>query len=132
LPSSYRRAVHCCSAAPSITIHSPSRCPSPPFAVVLSVHRRRARAISCRRGAVVRQPSPSRSRCAVPHRRGAVAPSLAVEEPLRRPSTSRSRCAPHRQGAVAPLAVKEPLRRSLPSRSCCAVSHHQRAVGRVD
>ena len=88
--SSCRRAVHRRSAAPSITVNSPSRRPSLPIAVVLSVHRRRARA--------------------VPRRRGAVAPSIAVEEPSRRPSPSRSRRAVHcRRGAVAPyLAIKEP------------------------
>ena len=89
-PSSCRCVVHRRSAAPSITVHSPSRCPSPPIAVVLSVHRRRARA--------------------VPRRRGDDAPSLTVEEPLRRPSPSRSRHAIHcRRGAVAPyLTIKEP------------------------
>jgi hypothetical protein len=71
---------------------------------VLSVHRRRAHAVPCRRGAVGRRrapslaieeqshrPSPLRSRRAVPRRRGAVAPSIAVEEPSRRASPSRSR-----------------------------------------
>jgi hypothetical protein len=68
---------------------------------VLSVHRRRARAVPRRRGAVARRPSPLRSRRAVHCRRGAVAPSLAVEEPLRRPLPSRSRRAvPRHQGAV--------------------------------
>jgi len=88
-PSSCRRAVHCHSTALSITVYSPSRCPSPPIAVVLSVHCRRARA--------------------VPRRRGAVAPSLTVEEPSRRPSPSRSRRAIHcRRGAFAPyLTIKE-------------------------
>ena len=64
---------------------------------MLSVHRRRARAVPCRRGAV-------------PRRRGAVTPSLTVKEPSRRPSPSRSRRAVHcRRGAVAPsLAVKKP------------------------
>jgi hypothetical protein len=109
-PSSCRRAVHRRSAAPSITINSPSRRPSPPIAVVLLVHRRRARAVPCRRGAVVRRPSLLRSRRA---------PSLAVEEPSRHPLPSRSRRAiPCRRGAVAPsIAVEEPLRRTSPSRS---------------
>ena len=94
-PSCCRHAVHRRSAAPSITIHLPSRCPSPPIAVVLSVH--------CR---AVEEPSR-----AVPHRRGAVTPSLTVEEPLRRPLPSRSRHAVHcRRGAVMPyLTIKEPL-----------------------
>jgi len=92
---SCRRPVHRHSAAPSITLHSPSHCPSPPIAVVLSVHRRRARAVPCRRG------SPSRSRRAVPHRQGAVAPSLAAKESSRRPLPLKSRRAvPHHQGAV--------------------------------
>ena len=67
------------------------------LAVVLSVHRRRARAVPCRRGAI-------------PRRRGAVTPSLTVKEPSRRPSPSRSRRTVHcRRGAVAPsLAVKKP------------------------
>jgi len=97
-PSSCRRAVHRRSAAPSTTVHSPSRCP---ITVVLSVHRRRARTVPCRRGAVARRPSPSRSRRS---------PSLAVEEPSRRPSPSRSRRAIHCcRGAVAPyLIIKEP------------------------
>ena len=80
-PSSCRRAVHRRSAAPSITVHLPSRCPSPPIAVVLSVHRRRARAVPCRRGAVARRPSPSRSRRAIHCCRGAVAPYLTIKEP---------------------------------------------------
>jgi len=104
-PASCRRAVHRRSAAPSITVHLPSRCPSPPITVVLSVHHCRARAIPCRREAVARCPSPPRSRHAVPHSRGAVAPSLAVEEP------SRSRRAVHcHRGAVTPyyLTIKEP------------------------
>ena len=75
-PLSCRRAIHRRRAAPSITIHSESRCPSPPIAVVLSVHRRRACTVSYR-------PSPSRSHRAVPRRRGAVVPSIAVEEPSR-------------------------------------------------
>ncbi len=88
-PSSCRRAIHRRSAASSITVHSPSCCPSLPIAVVLSVHRRRARA--------------------VPRRRGAVAPSLTVvEEPSRRPSPSRSRRAIHCRRAPY-LAIKEPL-----------------------
>jgi len=88
LPSSCcRHAVHYRSAAPSITVHLPSRCPSPPIAVVLSVHRRRARA--------------------VPRRRGAVAPSLAVEEPSRCPLPSRRCRAVHCRRAPY-LAIKEP------------------------
>ncbi len=79
-PSSCRRAVHRRRAAPSITVHSPSHCPSPPIAVVLSVYRRCSRAVPCRRGAVARRPSPSRSRCAVHCRRGAVAPYLIIKE----------------------------------------------------
>jgi hypothetical protein len=89
---SCRRAVHRRSAAPSITVHSISRCPSPPIAVVLSVHHRCSRAVPCRRGAVA--PSltvEERSRRAVPRRQGAVAPCIAVEEPSRRTSSSRSR-----------------------------------------
>jgi hypothetical protein len=102
-----RRAVHRHSAAPSITVHSPSCCPSPLIAVVLLVHCRRARAVPCRRGAAASRPSPSRSCRTVPCRRGAIAPSLAVEEPSRRPSPSRSRRAVHcRQ--VPYLAIKEP------------------------
>ena len=97
-PSSCRRAIHRRSAASSITVHSPSCCPSLPIAVVLSVHRRRARA--------------------VPRRRGAVAPSLTVvEEPSRRPSPSRSRRAVHCRRAPY-LAIKEPSAfscRHLPS-----------------
>ena len=56
---------------PPSPLYSPSRRPSPPIAVVLSVHRRRARAIPCRRGVIT--------------------PSLAAEEPLRCPLPSRSR-----------------------------------------
>ena len=77
-PSSCRRAVHRRSAAPSITVHSPSRCP---ITVVLSVHRCRARTVPCRRGAVARRPSPSRSRRAIHCCRGAVAPYLTIKEP---------------------------------------------------
>ena len=68
-PSSCRRgrAVPRRRAAPSITLYSPSRRPLPPIAFVLSVHRRRARAVE----APSRRPSPSRSRCAVHCRRGA-------------------------------------------------------------
>jgi hypothetical protein len=98
-PLSCRRAVNRRSAAPSITVHSPSHRPSPPIAVVLSVHRRRARAVPCRRGAVPRRrslaleepsrrPSLLRSRRAIPRHRGAVATSIAVE---RRTSQSRIR-----------------------------------------
>ena len=110
-PSSCRRAVHRRSAAPSITVHSPSRCLSPPIAVVLSVHRRRFCAVPCRRGAIARVPCRRGAIARVPHRRGAVAPSLTIEEPSRRPSPSRSRRAVHcRRGAVAPyLIIKEPL-----------------------
>jgi hypothetical protein len=100
-PLSCRHAVHHRSAAPSITVHSPSRCPSPPIAVVLSVHRRRSRAVPCCRGAVTRRPSPSMSRraishrlssrCAVPCHQGAVTSFIAVEEPSRCTSPSRSR-----------------------------------------
>jgi len=124
-PSSCRRAVHHRSTAPSITVHSPSRCPSPHIAVVLSlsVHRRRARAVPCRRGAVVRRPSPSRSRRAVPHSRGAVAPSLTVNEPPRRTSPSRS----HR-----PCRLTTPATRLAPSSlsssgwlSCCLSSRRR-------
>jgi hypothetical protein len=75
-PSSCRRAVHRRSAAPSITVKLPSHCPSPPIAVVLSVHRRRARGVPCRGGAITRRPSPSWG---------------AVEELSRRTSPSRSR-----------------------------------------
>ncbi len=77
---------------------------------MLSVHRRSARAVPRRQGAVARRPSPLRSRRAVHCRRGAVVPSLASEEPSRRPMPSRSRRAVHcRRGAVAPyLAIKEP------------------------
>jgi hypothetical protein len=85
----------------------PSRCPSPPITVVLSVHCHRARAVPCHRGAIARRPLLSRSRRTVPHRRGAVAPSLAVKEPSRRPLPSRSR-------------------RAVPHH------HHQGAIGRVD
>jgi len=100
LPSSCCRAVYRHSVAPSITVHLPSRCPSPPIAVVLSVHCQSARAVPCRRGAVVHRPSPPRSHRAVPH---------TIEEPSRRPSPSRSRRAVHcRRGAVAPyLTIKE-------------------------
>ena len=68
-PSSCRRgrAVPRRRAAPSITLYSPSRRPLPPIAFVLSVHRRRARAVE----EPSRRPSPSRSRCAVHCRRGA-------------------------------------------------------------
>ena len=90
-PSSCHRAIHRRSAAPSITVHLPWRCPSPSIAVVLSVHRRHARAVPCRQGAVARRPSSSRSRHAVPHCQGAVVPSIAIEEPSRRTSPSRSR-----------------------------------------
>ena len=85
------RAVRRGSAAPSITVHSPSCCPSPPIAVVLSVHPRRART--------------------VPRRRGAVAPTLTIKEPSRRPMPSRSCRAVHCcQGAAAlSLAVKKLL-----------------------
>ena len=61
------RAVPRRRAAPSITLYSPSRRPLPPIAFVLSVHRRRARAVE----EPSRRPSPSRSRCAVHCRRGA-------------------------------------------------------------
>ena len=120
LPSSCcRRAVHCRIAAPSITVHSPFCCPSPPIAVVLSVHRRHTRAVPCHQGAIARRPLPLRSRCTIPRHRGAIAPSLAVEEPSRRPSQSRRRRAiPRRRGAVTPsIAIKEPSRRTSPSRS---------------
>jgi hypothetical protein len=108
--SSCRRAVHRRSAAPSITVNLPSRRPSLPIAVVLSVHRLRARAVPCRQGANARHPSPSRSRRA---------PSLTVVEPSRHPLPSRSRCAvPCHRGAVAPsIAVEEPSRHTSPSRS---------------
>ena len=68
-PSSCRHgcAVPRRCAAPSIILYSPLRRPSPPIAFVLSVHRRRARAVE----APSRRPSPSRSRCAVHCRRGA-------------------------------------------------------------
>ena len=113
-PSSCRRAVHRRSATPSITVNSPSRRPSPPIAVVLSVHRRRARAVPRRRGAVARRPSPLRSRCTVHCRRGAIAPSLAVEE--------LSPAVPRRREAVVPsLTVEEPSRRPSLSRSRRAV-----------
>ena len=103
-PSSCRHAIHRRSAAPSITVNSPSRCPSPPITVVLSVPLSLA----------VEEPSRAVPRCG-----GAVAPSLTVEEPSRRPSPWRSRHAvPHRPGAVAPaIAVEEPSRRTSPSRS---------------
>ena len=90
-PTSCYRAVHRRSAVLSITVHLPLRCPSPSIAVVLSVHRRHARAVPCRQGAVARRPSSSRSRHAVPHRQGAVVPSIAIEEQSRRTSPSRSR-----------------------------------------
>ena len=99
-PSSCRRAIHRRSAASSITVHSPSCSPSLPIAVVLTVHRRRARA--------------------VPRRRGAVAPSIAIEEPWLAPSIAvaveePSRCplpspsmshrvVPRHRGAVVPTA----------------------------
>ena len=115
-PSSCRRgrAILRRCTAPSIIFNSLSRRPSPPIAVVLSVHCCRARAI--------------------PRHQGAVAPSLAVEEPSRHPLPlpSRSHCTvPCRQGAIVPsiaIAVKELWHHSLPSRSRCAVHCHQGAV----
>jgi hypothetical protein len=90
------------SAVPSITVNSPSRRPSPPIAVVLSV-----------------QPPPRLRRPPLPSR-SRHTPPLAVKEPSHRPSPSRSHSAvPRRRGAVAPsIAVKEPSRHTLPSRSC--------------
>jgi hypothetical protein len=104
LPSSCCRsgAVPHRHAAPSITLNLPSCHPSPHIAVVLSVHRHRARA--------------------VPRRRGAVATSIAVKEPLRRPLPLLSRshhAVPRNGGAIVPsIAVEEPSHRTLPSRSC--------------
>ena len=105
-PLSCRRAVNRRSAAPSITVHSPSHRPSPPIAVVLSVHRRRARA--------------------VPRRRGAITPSLPFEEPLRhcrrgaigcrrpcRPTTPATRHAPPRP--LVRMVVALPLLTPPPS-----------------
>ena len=73
--------------SPSIHHHAGPHRPS----VVLSVYRRRTRAVPCRRGAVTlsiiaveepsRRPLPSRSRRAVHCCRGAVAPYLAIKEP---------------------------------------------------
>ena len=71
----FRILQHC-------TVCLPSRCPSPPIAVVFSVHRRCARAVPCRRGAIVCHPLPSRSRRTVHCRQGAVAPYLTIIEPL--------------------------------------------------
>ena len=90
-PSSCRRAVHRRSAAPSITVHSTSCCPSPPIAVVLSVHRHHAHAVPCCQGAVARRR----------------AMSLALEEPSRRLLPSRSRRTVHCRRAPY-LAIKEP------------------------
>ena len=114
-PSSCRRAVYRRSAEPSITDHSPLRCPSPP---VCSQSIAAALALSHAVEELSR---------AVPRHQGAVAlsltiedaPSLAVKEPVRRLSPSRSRCAaPRRQGAVTPcIAVEEPSRRTSSSRS---------------
>jgi len=89
-PSSCHRAVHRRSAAPSITVHSPSRCQLPHIAVVPPVHRRRARAVPCRQGAFARCRTVSHHRGAVPRRRGAVTSSIAAEEPSRHTSPPRS------------------------------------------
>jgi len=86
---------------PPPTLHHPQFAIAPPIAIVLLVHRRRARP-----SLALGRPSPLRSRNAVPrhrgdrrrgpialslHRRGAVVPSITVKEPSRRtlPSTSR-------------------------------------------
>ena len=102
-PSSCRCgcAVPCCRATPSITLYSPSRCPSTPVAVVLSVHHRRARAI--------------------PRRRGAIAPSLTAEEPLRRPLPSKSRVLTDDSGHSS-----RPFQASHPD-GCCVASPHSAA-----
>ena len=94
----FRILQHC-------TVCLPSRCPSPPIAVVFSVHRRCARAVPCRRGAIVCHPLPSRSRRTVHCRRGAIAPS--IDTAPHHPSPS-SRC---------PLTSICPLL----SRLCCTV-----------
>ena len=113
-PSSCRRAVHCRSTAPSITFNSPLRCPSPPIAVVLSVHRRRAHAVPCRRRAV--------------------APSIAAEDPSRLPLPSRSRRSCQLTTPATRLAPPNlssgwlshclSLRRRLPSASAFHCGHH--------
>jgi len=150
-----RRVTIAPSLAVKLPLSLPSRCtlhhpqfvivPSPPIAVVLSVHHRRARAVPRANEEPSRRPLPSRSRRAVHccRHQGAIAPSLAVKEPSRRPSPSRShravprrqgsvapsiavaveepsRAVPHRRGAVAPsiaVAIEEPSRRTSPSRS---------------
>jgi hypothetical protein len=131
-------------AVASITLNLPSRRPSPPIAVVLLVHRHRARAVHCHQGAVAPSiaveepsrsllPSPSRSHRAIPRRQGAVAPSIvvAVEEPSRCPLPSMSRRAvPRRRGAVAPsiaIAVDEPSHRPSPLTSRCTLHCRQGA-----
>jgi len=111
-PSSSRhgRAIPRRRVAPSITLNLSSRRPSPPIAVVLSVHCRRA--------------------CAIPRRQGAIAPSIAAHRRcalgplppcLHHPLPTRSHCAVHcRQGPVAlsiAVAVEDPSCRPLPSRS---------------
>ncbi len=83
-PSSCRhgRAIPRRCAAPSVTLYSPSRHPSPHN--WLSVHRRRAHAVPCRRGAI--------------------APSLAVKEPSRH-------C---RRGSIAPSICPDGCRVASP------------------
>ena len=148
-PSSCRRAVHRRSAAPSsITIHLPSRCPSPPIAVVLSVHRRHARAVPCRRGAVARRPLPSRSRRAIPHHRGAVAllslaveaiaPSIAIDRhtlPSRSPRpcrmTTPATCLAPPSLSSGWLSGCLSSRRRLPSAGAFHCSHHLSCLSSV-
>jgi hypothetical protein len=91
--SSCRRVVHRRSTAPSITVHSPSRCPSLPIAATLVP------------SLAVEEPLR-----AVPRRQGAIAPPLTIEEPSRQPLPSRSRRTVHcRRGVVALyLTIKEP------------------------
>ena len=79
-----------CRSSPS-SLHSCR--PSPPIAIVLSVH--------CRRPPHSHRPLPSWRCCAVHCRREAVALSLFVEEPSHHPLPSRIRhAAPCCQGSV--------------------------------
>ena len=97
------------AVVPRLPSPSICHCPSPPIAVVLSVHHRRARAIPCHRGASARHHSPLKSRCAVPHRRGAVTPSLTIEEPSRRSTDNSGHSSHPSKPLVVWLVVALPL-----------------------
>ena len=125
LLSSCRRAVHRRSAAPSITVNSPSPCPSPLC----------SRSITAALALSLAVEEPSRAvprRHSVPHHRGAVAPSLAVEEPSRRPLPPRShRAISCHQGAVGLVDLRlrplvSPLQAFRPA-GCRVASPHAAA-----